>query len=460
VNSNKGTNYSQNSGSSQNNRTASSPKLAPQRETVSSPTISSPSTKRKEVTKEREQPTNNAPSRSDQSQFNTPLSRIFAKSSGNSAGNKDGDVEFLTHAVVEKKARGILNKITPDNFQRLSKDLVTLSVDVGYAYANNANINFNEEYCQTYSTLLQLIFDKAIDEDRYTTLYALLVQQLLKNDDTFESKSGAHFSIESKKKRDLFLNKLQTDLFKNRYNRYVKTCTGEGVSLRAAALMDHSPQATAEREVKAKRCLLGSMNFIGALFEYNECNGMSSTIIHACVTELLKGASESDIANKINKQKYGQATSDILEKSWILDIECAADLLVKTGAKLEGEHAKATMKVDVYIGKLDKMKTNENLPSRVRFLIHDILDLRKTKWVTETNQANERINRIKGGNQLKSVDEVRKEAITKLYGADPRMGNTPNRLMDELMNGNSSNKKEKKSARPRHKRSFFADRLF
>lgn len=439
VNSNKGINNSQNGASSQNNRTVSSPKPATQPET----SISSPSAKRKEVIKDREAPTNNVPSRSDQSQFNTPLSRIFAKSSGNSAGQKDGDVEFLTHALVEKKARGILNKITPDNFQRLSKDLVTLSVDVGYAYANNANINFNEEYCQTYSTLLQLIFDKAIDEDRYTTLYALLIQQLLKSDDTFESKSGAQFSIESKKKRDLFLNKLQTDLFKNRYNRYVRTCTGEGVSLRAAALMDHSPQATAEREVKAKRCLLGSMNFIGALFEYNECNGMSSTIIHACVTELLKGASESDIANKINKQKYGQATSDILEKSWILDIECAADLLVKTGAKLEGEHAKATLKVDAYIAKLDKMKTNENLPSRVRFLIHDILDLRKTKWVTETNQANERINRIKGGNQLKSVDEVRKEAITKLYGADPRMGNTPNRLMDELMNGNP--KKEKKS---------------
>jgi hypothetical protein len=90
----------------------------------------------------------------------------------------------------------------------------------------------------------------------------------------------------------------------------------------------------------------------------------------------------------------------------------------------------------------------------IRFLLHDIIDLRKSKWVTEQSQANERINRIKGGNQLKSVDEVRKEAITKLYGADPRMGNMPNRLMDELMTNGNKEKKEKRGRRKEDKSGF------
>ena len=139
-------------------------------------------------------------------------------------------------------------------------------------------------------------------------------------------------------------------------------------------------------------------------------------------------------------------------KFWILDIECAADLLVKTGAKLESEHDKASLKVDSYMAKIERLKTNENLPSRVRFLLHDIIDLRKAKWVTESSQANERINRIKNGNQLKSVDEVRKETITKLYGADPRMANLPNRLMDELVGGEKMSNKKGKNSRGRDKK--------
>merc|ERR1712079_990039 len=77
-------------------------------------------------------------------------------------------------------------------------------------------------------------------------------------------------------------------------------------------------------------------------------------------------------------------------------------------------------------------------------------DLKKNKWVTESSQANERINRIKNGNQLKSVDEVRKETITKLYGADPRMANLPNRLMDELVGGEKV--KKGKNSRGRDKK--------
>lgn len=70
------------------------------------------------------------------------------------------------------QVRGILNKLTPEKFQKLSDDLLHLNL-------NSSKI---------LNGVILLIFEKALDEPKYSSMYAQLCKRLSKEAPSFADK--------------------------------------------------------------------------------------------------------------------------------------------------------------------------------------------------------------------------------------------------------------------------------
>lgn len=152
------------------------------------------------------------------------------------------------HDLVFRKVRGILNKLTPEKFQKLSDDLLRTEL--------------------TSSVILKgvilLIFEKALDEPKYSSMYAQLCKRLSEEAPNFEP-PGCPCTF-----RLLLLNKCKFEF-----------------ETRSEALEQHSNGRTAEEEERrqiAKRKMLGNIKFIG---ELGKLEILSESILHRCIQELL-----------------------------------------------------------------------------------------------------------------------------------------------------------------------------
>ena len=47
---------------------------------------------------------------------------------------------------------------------------------------------------------------------------------------------------------------------------------------------------------------------------------------------------------------------------------------------------KTLMSFDHYFGKMEGLVKDKKVPARVRFLIQDVIDLRKSNWIPRTQQ--------------------------------------------------------------------------
>lgn len=89
--------------------------------------------------------------------------------------------------------RGILNKLTPEKFQKLSDDLLGLELDSD----------------KVLKGVILLIFEKALDEPKYSSMYAQLCKRLSEEAPNFEPPGQpCTFKL-------LLLNKCRTE-FENR----------------------------------------------------------------------------------------------------------------------------------------------------------------------------------------------------------------------------------------------------
>lgn len=144
------------------------------------------------------------------------------------------------------QVRGILNKLTPEKFQKLSDDLLRTEL--------------------TSSVILKgvilLIFDKALDEPKYSSMYAQLCKRLSEEAPNFEPPRGpCSFRL-------LLLNKCRAE-FENRSEHLLSD--------------KHDPDSELdedERRRLAKRKMLGNIKFMG---ELGKLEILSESIIHRCI---------------------------------------------------------------------------------------------------------------------------------------------------------------------------------
>uniref|UniRef100_H2Z561 W2 domain-containing protein n=1 Tax=Ciona savignyi TaxID=51511 RepID=H2Z561_CIOSA len=116
--------------------------------------------------------------------------------------------------------------------------------------------------------------------------------------------------------------------------------------------------------------MLGNIKFIGELYRLNL---LHESIVHKCIMQLIRAKKKGTV-------------DDISE-----DLECLCQIMVTCGRRLDHDKAKSLM--DQYFDRLELVrKRRADLPSRIRFMIQDVLELRAAKVGGVGSIMNQRIN--------------------------------------------------------------------
>lgn len=107
-----------------------------------------------------------------------------------------------------------------------------------------------------------------------------------------------------------------------------------------------------------KNRTLGNVRLISELYKKGL---VMEKIMHACLRELLETGNEADTPLEDN-------------------LEAACEVLTLAGKKLS-ESQKFAKHLPAYVSRLERFWNNTNLPSRIRFIIRDILDMKNNGWV-------------------------------------------------------------------------------
>uniref|UniRef100_A0A4W5PAA7 Eukaryotic translation initiation factor 4 gamma 2 n=2 Tax=Hucho hucho TaxID=62062 RepID=A0A4W5PAA7_9TELE len=201
------------------------------------------------------------------------------------------------HDAIFRKVRGILNKLTPEKFDKLCLELLNVGVDSKLVLKG----------------VILLIVDKALEEPKYSSLYAQLCLRLAEDAPNFDGPSP---EIQTSQKqsttfRRLLISKLQ-DEFENR--------------ARNVEIYDkHDNPLTSEEEEQhaiAKFKMLGNIKFIG---ELGKLDLIHESILHKCIKTLLE------------KKKRVQL-KDMGE-----DLECLCQIMRTVGPRLDHEKARVSI---------------------------------------------------------------------------------------------------------------------
>lgn len=229
------------------------------------------------------------------------------------------------------QVRGILNKLTPEKFEKLSDDLL---------------YSIGLDSPTVLKGVILLIFEKALDEPKYSSMYAQLCRRLSEEAPNFEPShtNGSTPSISTF--RQLLLAKCRVE-FENR------SAAQEAFDSRDGSLTADEE----EQRQAAKRKMLGNIKFIGELGKLGMLQG---AILHMCIQQLLE-----------RKRRGG--IREMAE-----DLECLCQIMRTCGRILDIEKAKSLM--NQYFDRMAAYAINADLPSRIRFMLQDSIDLRSNHW--------------------------------------------------------------------------------
>ena len=222
--------------------------------------------------------------------------------------------------------KGILNKITPEKFDRLMEQLLECGIDDA----------------ATLSETISIVFDKAIWEPGFCGMYADVCLRLSKELPEFPSgvEGGKPVTF-----RRILLNTCQEEF------------EGAGKARdELESIADPYERAAAAKRVKVRT--MGNIKLIGELYKKRM---IAEKILHACVTDLL-----------------GSPSSEPPEEN----VEALCNLLVTVGKELDASPKLPKQMMEMYFARLAALADETSaLDSRVRFLCRDVIELRKADWV-------------------------------------------------------------------------------
>lgn len=221
--------------------------------------------------------------------------------------------------------KGILNKITPEKFDRLMEQLLECGIDDA----------------ATLAETISIVFDKAIWEPGFCGMYADVCLRLSKELPEFPAPNGG----KPVTFRRILLNTCQEEF------------EGAGKARDAlASVVDPAERAAATKRVKVRT--MGNIKLIGELYKKRM---IAEKILHACVTDLL-----------------GAPSVEPPEEN----VEALCNLLVTVGKELESSPKLPKQMFEMYFARLAALaEEDSSLDSRVRFLCRDVIELRKANWV-------------------------------------------------------------------------------
>lgn len=133
-----------------------------------------------------------------------------------------------------------------------------------------------------------------------------------------------------------------------------------------------------ERRQSTKRKMLGNIKFIG---ELGKLEIVSHSILHKCIQQLLD-------------KRRDRSRGDPAE-----DIECLCQIMRTCGRILDTD--KAAQLMDQYFKRMSSLAKSSELPLRIRFMLRDVIELRRDGWVPRKATSTEGpmpINQIRNDN--------------------------------------------------------------
>nr|XP_061781404.1 eukaryotic translation initiation factor 4 gamma 1-like isoform X1 [Nerophis lumbriciformis] len=260
----------------------------------------------------------------------------------------DFDADHLKTQELFKSVRSILNKLTPQKFEQLMIQVKELQIDTEVRLKG----------------VIDLTFEKAISEPGFSVAYANMCCCVmgLKVQATDKLEGTVNF-------RKLLLNRCQKEFEKDKDDNEIFEKKQKELD---AAEGDEKKRLTEElKEAKfiARKRSLGNIKFIGELFKLKM---LTEFIMHDCVLKLLKNHDEESL-------------------------ECLCRLLSTVGKDLNSEKAK--LRMEQYFSQMDKIVKERKTTSRIRFMLQDVMDLRRNNWVPR-----------RGDQGPKTIDQIHKDA--------------------------------------------------
>uniref|UniRef100_A0A8C2J123 Eukaryotic translation initiation factor 4 gamma, 3a n=1 Tax=Cyprinus carpio TaxID=7962 RepID=A0A8C2J123_CYPCA len=273
--------------------------------------------------------------------------------------NVTDDPEALKTQELFRKVRSILNKLTPQMFHQLMKQVTDLTI--------------NTE--ERLKGVIDLVFEKAIDEPSFSVAYANMCRCLatLKVPTADKPNTTVNF-------RKLLLNRCQKEFERGKVDDVVLERKQKELDSTTSPTEREKLQEELEEEKdKARRRSTGNIKFIGELFKLKM---LTEPIMHDCMVKLLKNHDDESL-------------------------ECLCRLLTTIGKVLDFEKAKPRM--DQYFNQMEKIVKERKTSSRIRFMLQDVIDLRLHNWVSRrADQGPKTIEQIHKEAKLEEQEEQRK----------------------------------------------------
>jgi translation initiation factor 4G len=281
-----------------------------------------------------------------------------------------GGAGYMEPERLQRKVKAALNKMTPEKFDKIADQILAIAAQ-----------SKDEADGRTLRQVVQLTFEKATDDTHWASMYAKFCKRMLETmspdikDESILDKTG-NFVSGGNLFRKYLINRCQEEFergWKIDLPDKPESERGDEKSAEAAMLSDEYYVATT-----AKRRGLGLFQFLGELYKLSI---LTERIMHECVMKLIDQTGIPDEA----------------------EIESLTKLLKTIGSNLDSTEKGKPM-MDVYFVRIQMIIDTPDLPSRLRFMLMDIVDLRKKRWVSK--EAN------KGP---KTLDEVRAEVRYNPY---------------------------------------------
>ena len=234
-------------------------------------------------------------------------------------------------AEAIKNLRILLNKLAKDNFPRVSDSIL--------------NSDYNAEIMKN---LVNILFNKCVNEHTYIDLYMKLVDQLFIKFKKGNNLDGLNF-------KKLFIEKCQ-ETFEEASDDFLKEF---------AVDLDEE-----EKKQKRKKRMSGNTKLIGQLFIRG---ALADTVVVSCFTRLFKNPTEDSIENLCHL--FLTVGKNLYEKY-------AADAGQAMNPKKSKIRIKSLNKelFDDYVDRLIELKQAPELPSRLRFMIMDVTEAQNNDW--------------------------------------------------------------------------------
>jgi serine/threonine protein kinase len=247
--------------------------------------------------------------------------------------------------TVQRKVTAALNKMTPEKFDKITGQILAITAQ-----------SKDEADSRTLRQIIQLTFQKAIDDAHWASMYAKFCKRMLETmspdikDESILDRNGNVVSGASLFRKYL-INRCQEE-FERDWKAGLREKLGEEGEEKSTEAVIFSDRYY--HFATAKRRSIGLFQFLGELYKVGL---LTERIMFECVKKLVDYSGIPDEA----------------------EIESLTKLLKTIGGNLDSsERGRAGM--NVFLERIQAMIEHPELSSRLKFMLMDVVDLRKKNW--------------------------------------------------------------------------------